>query len=103
MRLPAPAHPSGHLHPSRLSRPQTLAPLPFAPSDFTNPLVLSLPPWRTPGGAARFVTGTMQTPLGRLQQEQFEKAVTGMISETKAVLDAKKKGPAEPPAAAEVS
>jgi len=45
----------------------------------------------------------MQTPLGRLQQEQFEKAVTGMISETKAVLDAKKKGPAEPPAAAEVS
>ena len=45
----------------------------------------------------------MQTPLGRLQQEQFEQAVSGMISETKAALEAKKGGGAASPAAAEVS
>ena len=45
----------------------------------------------------------MQTPLGRLQQEQFEKAVSGMISETKAALEAKKEDAASPPVSAEVS
>ena len=50
----------------------------------------------------KFVTGTMKTPLGRLKQEQFEVAVSGMISETKAALEAKK-GAAEGAASAAVA
>lgn len=40
----------------------------------------------------KFVTGTMQTPLGRLGQAQFEEAVTGIIGDTKATLAAKHGG-----------
>ena len=34
----------------------------------------------------KFVTGTMKTPLGRLQDAQFESAVSGMITDAKAKL-----------------
>ena len=35
----------------------------------------------------KFASGTMKTPLGRLQDEAFEKTVSGMISEMRATVD----------------